>query len=413
MLPFDAPIGYLPGLRERQSTSSSIGKKLSRGFFLVVLHSRGVNLGRRYSTYWGWRIGKFGVIETHFRRMKTKQVLITRRDEECVFPVADGLAKWSGRDYELPEPTLRRESTVRRENLSGESHGDREEFQPEETKDDEGINEEFCAHAEARKEFHSSPSYWTEKFNARAWVKLLWKGITISGEDWWKFRRHHVQIICGLTHWQEFGKANMRTGSRCFKITRAEVSEDTNSLVLILQDKDGILRSITTWYTYSFQWKDLKESFSPDFFFQGESWRKLYCLVTQRICGTKILRVTLQPREFEILSSVSLGRKKFEHRMLICSANLGCTPECGRCTHKQNMDIGKPRVTNGSDNSGDLSFRDACLGKPRSMKKRSFATSNVDSRCKGSSGQGMKGGHKATHKTTKRKVHFVALMGIR
>ena len=46
--------------------------------------------------------------------------------------MADGSAKKSGRDYEFQEPTLRRESTVRRENLSGESHGDREEFRLEE-----------------------------------------------------------------------------------------------------------------------------------------------------------------------------------------------------------------------------------------------------------------------------------------
>ena len=55
-----------------------------------------------------------------------------------VFLVADGSAKLSGRDCEFQEPTLRRESTVRRRNLSGESsHGDREEFTPEETKDDD------------------------------------------------------------------------------------------------------------------------------------------------------------------------------------------------------------------------------------------------------------------------------------
>ena len=70
--------------------------------------------------------------------------------------MADGSAKLSGRDYEFQEPTLRRESTVRRESLSGESHGDREEFQPEETKDDEGIKKGLWAHAEARKEFHLS-----------------------------------------------------------------------------------------------------------------------------------------------------------------------------------------------------------------------------------------------------------------
>ena len=55
----------------------------------------------------------------------------------------DGSAKLSGRDYEFHEPTLRRKSTVRRENLSGESHGDREEFQPEETKDDAGIHKDI------------------------------------------------------------------------------------------------------------------------------------------------------------------------------------------------------------------------------------------------------------------------------
>ena len=60
---------------------------------------------------------------------------------------------YQGENYEFQEPTLRRESTVRRENLSGESHGDRDEFQPEETKDDEGINKDFWAHAEARKDF--------------------------------------------------------------------------------------------------------------------------------------------------------------------------------------------------------------------------------------------------------------------
>ena len=41
------------------------------------------------------------------------------------------------------KPTLRREHTARRENLSGESHGDWEEFQPEETKDDAETQEDF------------------------------------------------------------------------------------------------------------------------------------------------------------------------------------------------------------------------------------------------------------------------------
>ena len=57
--------------------------------------------------------------------------------------MADGSATLSGRDYEFQEPTLRQESAVKRENLSGESHGDRIEFRPEETKDDAETQEDF------------------------------------------------------------------------------------------------------------------------------------------------------------------------------------------------------------------------------------------------------------------------------
>ena len=102
---------------------------------------------------------KIDASETCPRRLNAKEVLITQKDGELIFPVADGSAKLSGRDYEFQEPTLRRESTVRSENLSGESHSDREGFQPEEAKDDEGINKDFWAHAKARKEFRLSSSY--------------------------------------------------------------------------------------------------------------------------------------------------------------------------------------------------------------------------------------------------------------
>ena len=85
------------------------------------------------------------LVEVHFRRMNAKRVLITHTDEECVFPAADGSAKLSVISYEFQEPTLRREYTARRENFSGESHGDGKEFQPEETKNDERINKDFMS----------------------------------------------------------------------------------------------------------------------------------------------------------------------------------------------------------------------------------------------------------------------------
>ena len=81
--------------------------------------------------------------EIYPRRLNAKEVLITHKDGEFVFPVADGSAKLAQRDYEFQEPTQRRDFTVKRENLSGESQGDREEFQSEETKDDAEAREDF------------------------------------------------------------------------------------------------------------------------------------------------------------------------------------------------------------------------------------------------------------------------------
>ena len=52
-------------------------------------------------------------------------------------------------------------------------------------------------------------------------------------------------------------------------------------------------------------------------------------------------------------------------------------------------ELRESRVTHGPEDSGDLSLRDACLGKPRSRIE-----DLPDSRCKGDNGNGMKGGHK-------------------
>ena len=94
---------------------------------------------------------KLDASDIYPRRLNAKKVLITKKWRICISR-GSGSAKISG---------IHRKER----DLSGESHGDREEFQPEETKDDEGINKDFWAHAEARKECHVSSSYWTEKFN--------------------------------------------------------------------------------------------------------------------------------------------------------------------------------------------------------------------------------------------------------
>ena len=149
------------------------------------------------------------------------------------------------------------------------------------------------------------------------------------------------------------------------------------------------------WYTNSFRWKD--ESYSPNFLFvNGESKRMLSCFATRRFCGTKFFEQLLKPGEYEILSSVDRGRKKYKLRILFCSANLGCThkrTECHEWFRQFWRSVSQRRLPRETE----------------STCKRSFIPSNVDFRRRGSSGQGMKGRCKEAHKTT-RKVHFVALM---
>ena len=85
---------------------------------------------------------KLDASETHPRRLNAKEVLITQKDGNFVF-CGRWFSKIIWKRLRIPRTTLRREYTVRRENHSGESHGDRQVFRPEETKDDEGINNDF------------------------------------------------------------------------------------------------------------------------------------------------------------------------------------------------------------------------------------------------------------------------------
>ena len=67
------------------------------------------------------------------RRINAKEVLIKQKDDEFIFPIADGTGHLSGIDYEFRVPTLRREQLVRNEDLNGEVQGESGECQPAET----------------------------------------------------------------------------------------------------------------------------------------------------------------------------------------------------------------------------------------------------------------------------------------
>ena len=83
--------------------------------------------------------------EIHPRRTNAKEVLISQQGDIFIIPTADGTTKLSGRDHAFREPTLRREQTVRSEDLSGQTQGESGESQPSEPTDD----------AEARSDFWS------------------------------------------------------------------------------------------------------------------------------------------------------------------------------------------------------------------------------------------------------------------
>ena len=84
-------------------------------------------------------LGKLDASEIYSRRLNAKEVLITKKMETLYF-------LWQMVQQNYQEETTNSknpELTVRRESLSGESRDEREEFRPEERKDDAGIHREF------------------------------------------------------------------------------------------------------------------------------------------------------------------------------------------------------------------------------------------------------------------------------
>ena len=162
-------------------------------------------------------------------RLTAKEVLITQKDGEFVFPVADGSAKLSGRDHEFQEPTLRRESTVREENLSGELTTIGKSFDLKNKKMTQKIGNNFGLFKDTS--FIVIISNW--EFNWRAENHSLFNKI-------YTIERNSSEK-----------KYTMREED-CRKAKTSEAT--TNSIMLILQGKDGILYFITTLRTNSFRW---------------------------------------------------------------------------------------------------------------------------------------------------------------
>ena len=145
IIPFGAMVECHPISARRLSRIHLFGKKVSLGIFLgfELIAER----------IWKWDIliadfedfEKLDASEIYLPRANATEVLITQKEDEFIFPVADGTAKLSGGDNEFREPTQSRQPTVRIEHFSRELRGELGESQPTESTDD----------AEARADFWS------------------------------------------------------------------------------------------------------------------------------------------------------------------------------------------------------------------------------------------------------------------
>ena len=136
IIPFGALADHHPNSTRDQMRIRQFGKKVLPGIFLgYALIAEGLWKGDFLRADME-ELENMDASEIYPRRMNAKEVLIRQKEDEFIFPFADGTAKLSGRDYEFRELTRRREQVVRRENLRGEFQGEREESQPTESRDD-------------------------------------------------------------------------------------------------------------------------------------------------------------------------------------------------------------------------------------------------------------------------------------
>ena len=129
-------VEYHPISTRDLSWFHQFGKKVLPGIFLGYELTAGRNWKGDILVADLEDLEKFDASEIYPRRINAKDVLITHKGDEFIFPAADGTAKLSGGDYEFREPTLRREQTARSEDFSWELQGERGESQPTESTDD-------------------------------------------------------------------------------------------------------------------------------------------------------------------------------------------------------------------------------------------------------------------------------------
>ena len=113
----------------------------------------GILLGYELIAVWIWKgdifiadleeLEKLDASEIYLRRINATEVLIRQRQDEFIFPIADGPPKLPAKDNEFRKPILWQEQPGRSEDLSGEIQGESGESQSAQPTDDAGARADF------------------------------------------------------------------------------------------------------------------------------------------------------------------------------------------------------------------------------------------------------------------------------
>ena len=166
----------------------NLARKSYLGSFLAMSQSRG-EFGKKIFWWQIWKSWKSWKHQIFYpRRINAKEVLIRQKDDELIFPFADGTVKLPGREYEFWEPTLRRDRPQR-----ASSHWTSSSSLPAE-------------HWNTLLSLGLLTQIWmctreTDSQSSLCWKENLVKDICGPERDWQKFKRLRDKIMYG----QKFG----------------------------------------------------------------------------------------------------------------------------------------------------------------------------------------------------------------
>ena len=128
VIPFGAMVEHHPISAKDQSRPHQFGKEILPEIFIgYLLIAKRIRIGDILVADIE-ELKNMDASEIHPRRINAKEVLSSQRSEYFIFPIADGTAKWSGKDHDFRQPTQRLEQTVRSEDFSRELQGEPEGF---------------------------------------------------------------------------------------------------------------------------------------------------------------------------------------------------------------------------------------------------------------------------------------------